>query len=254
MKSVAAFWQKPVTEMGYLVDKQSLNSVRLDTLAVSNAMRPQFAPALMNHWLTPNNISQQSINMIDEHVPSPINWSIWASAAALFGTVLAVIIAASTKLSYPVFKFVIPTVLALLWLVSDMLFLRHAQVTLWPLLSSGTNGADWHMNTGMGEHLPELAELITVNTSVTEAVVTVSLDASGDFSAQKLPLILAPKQAVSISLPHAINVMETWQGYFILVSSNKALLSKEAGRFSSDTGFQITEQGDGYVVLTRVGL
>ena len=35
MKSVAAFWQKPVTEMGYLVDKQSLNSVQLDTLAVS---------------------------------------------------------------------------------------------------------------------------------------------------------------------------------------------------------------------------
>ena len=107
-------------------------------------------------------------------------------AAALFGTVLAVIIAASTTLRYPVFKFVIPAVLALLWLVSDILFLRHAQATLWPLLSSNTNGADRHMNTGMGEHLPELAELITANTSVTEAVVTVSLDPSGDFHGSKV--------------------------------------------------------------------
>ena len=250
MKSIAAFWQKPVTEMGYLVDKQSLSSVQLDTLAVSNTIRPQFVPALVNHWLTPNSISQRTINMVDGHAPSPINWTGWASAAALFGTLLAVIIAASARFRFELFTFVIPLFLALLWLVSDMLFLRHAQATFWPLLVNNTNGADWHMNTGMGEQLPKLAELITANTSVAEGVVSVSLDPSSDFQAQKLPLILAPQPAASVSLAHANNLARTWQGHLILFSRNKALLLKEATRLSAHTPLQITEKGDDYIFLT----
>ena len=252
MKSVAAFWQKPVTEMGYLVDKQSLSSVQLDTLAVSNAMIPQFVPALVNHWLTPNSISQRSINMVDEHAPSPINWTGWASAAALFGTVLAVIIAIGAKFRFELFTFFIPVFLTLLWLVSDMLFLRHAQATFWPLLVNNTNGADWHMNTGMGEHLPALAALIAANTSVAESVVTVSLDPSGDFYAQKLPLILAPQPAVPASLDQVKKLDDTWEPSIVLFSNNKALLLQEAGRLTSTRSLQLTAQGSDYVLLTAV--
>ena len=119
---------------------------------------------------------------------------------------ITVIIATSAKYRFELFKFVIPVFLALLWLVSDTLFLRHAQATFWPLLTSNANGNFRHMNTGMGEHLPELAELITANTSVTEAVVTVSLDPSSDFQAQKLPLLLAPQPAMSASLSQIKNL------------------------------------------------
>ena len=163
---------------------------------------------------------------------------------------LAVIIATSARFRFELFTFVIPVFLALLWLVSDMLFLRHAQATFWPLLVNNTNGADWHMNTGMGEQLPKLAELITANTSVAEGVVSVSLDPSSDFQAQKLPLILAPQPAASVSLAHANNLARTWQGHLILFSRNKALLFKEATRLSAHTPLQITEKGDDYIFLT----
>jgi hypothetical protein len=249
MKSVPAFWQKPVIEMGYLVEKQALGSVQLDTLAVSNAIRPQLLPALMNHWLTPNGISQRSINMVNGHSPSPISWASWAGLAALLGTMLTAAITATTKLRWSDGKLIITTLVALLWLASDLLSLRQLHVTLRPLMIDTTQ-TEWHMNTGLGEQLPQIAQLITANTSGAMGVATVSLDQSGDFYAQKLPLILAPQPAVSVSLTRATNLAKTWQGHFILFSSNKALLLKEANSLVAQTRLQIMEQGDDYVFLT----
>ena len=249
MKSVPAFWQKPVIEMGYLVEKQALGSVQLDTLAVSNAIRPQLLPALMNHWLTPNGISQRSINMVNGHSPSPISWASWAGLAALLGTMLTAAITAATKLRWSDGKLIITTLVALLWLASDLLSLRQLHATLRPLMVDSTQ-TEWHMNTGLGEQLPQIAQLITANTSGAMGVATVSLDQSGDFYAQKLPLILAPQPAVSVSLTRATNLAKTWQGHFILFSSNKALLIKEANSLVAQTRLQIMEQGDDYVFLT----
>ena len=249
MKSVPAFWQKPVIEMGYLVEKQALGSVQLDTLAVSNAIQPQLLPALMNHWLTPNGISQRSINMVNGHSPSPISWASWAGLAALLGTMLTAAITAATKLRWSDGKLIITTLVALLWLASDLLSLRQLHVTLRPLMIDTTQ-TEWHMNTGLGEQLPQIAQLITANTSGAMGVATVSLDQSGDFYAQKLPLILAPQPAVSVSLTRATNLAKTWQGHFILFSSNKALLLKEANSLVAQTRLQIMEQGDDYVFLT----
>ena len=249
MKSVPAFWQKPVIEMGYLVEKQALGSVQLDTLAVSNAIQPQLLPALINHWLTPNGISQRSINMVNGHSPSPISWASWAGLAALLGTMLTAAITAATKLRWSDGKLIITTLVALLWLASDLLSLRQLHVTLRPLMIDTTQ-TEWHMNTGLGEQLPQIAQLITANTSGAMGVATVSLDQSGDFYAQKLPLIIAPQPAVSVSLTRATNLAKTWQGHFILFSSNKALLLKEANSLVAQTRLQIMEQGDDYVFLT----
>ena len=249
MKSVPAFWQKPVIEMGYLVEKQALGSVQLDTLAVSNAIQPQLLPALINHWLTPNGISQRSINMVNGHSPSPISWASWAGLAALLGTMLAAAITATTKLRWSDGKLIITTLVALLWLASDLLSLRQLHVTLRPLMIDTTQ-TEWPMNSGLGERLPQIAKLITANTSGELAVATVSLDQSGDFYAQKLPLILAPQPAVSVSLTQTANLAKTWQGHFVLFSSNKALLLKEANSLVAQTRLQIMEQGDDYVFLT----
>jgi hypothetical protein len=235
--------------MGYLVEKQALDSVQLDTLAVSNAIRPQLAPALVNHWLTPSGISQRSINMVDGHSPSPISWNSWAGLAALLGTMLAAAITAATKLRWSDGKLIITALVTLLWLASDLLSLRQLHATLRPLMIDSTQ-TEWPLNTGMGERLPQIAEVITANTSGTTAIATVSLDQSGDFYAQKLPLILAPQPAVSVTLNQAINLARKRQGHFILFSNNKALLLKKANRLSAQTHLQITEQGDDYVFLT----
>jgi hypothetical protein len=216
---------------------------------VSNAIRPQLLPALMNHWLTPNGISQRSINMVNGHSPSPISWASWAGLAALLGTMLTAAITAATKLRWSDGKLIITTLVALLWLASDLLSLRQLHATLRPLMVDTTQ-TEWHMNTGLGEQLPQIAQLITANTSGAMGVATVSLDQSGDFYAQKLPLILAPQPAVSVSLTRATNLAKTWQGHFILFSSNKALLIKEANSLVAQTRLQIMEQGDDYVFLT----
>jgi hypothetical protein len=113
-----------------------------------------------------------------------------------------------------------------------------------------TTQTEWPMNSGLGERLPQIAKLITANTPGELAVATVSLDQSGDFYAQKLPLILAPQPAVSVSLTQTANLAKTWQGHFVLFSSNKALLLKEANSLVAQTRLQIMEQGDDYVFLT----
>jgi hypothetical protein len=249
MNSVPTFWQKPVTEMGYLVKKDALSSVQLDALSVSNAIRPQLAPALVNHWLTPNGISQRSINIVDGHSPSPISWTSWAGLAVLLGAALVTAMTAMTRLSWSHGKWVITALVALLWLTSDLLSLRQLHATLRPLMIDTTQ-TEWPMNSGLGERLPQIAKLITANTSGELAVATVSLDQSGDFYAQKLPLILAPQPAVSVSLTQTANLAKTWQGHFVLFSSNKALLLKEANSLVAQTRLQIMEQGDDYVFLT----
>ena len=238
MNSVPTVWQKPVTEMGYLVKKDALSSVQLDALSVSNAIRPQLAPALVNHWLTPNGISQRSINIVDGHSPSPISWTSWAGLAVLLGAALVTAITAMTRLSWSDGKWLITALVALLWLASDLLSLRQLHATLRPLMIDTTQ-TEWRMNSGLGERLPQIAELITANTSGELAVATVSLDQSGDFYAQKLPLILAPQPAVSVSLTQAANLAKTWQGHFVLFSSNKALLLKEANSLVAQTRLQI---------------
>jgi hypothetical protein len=249
MNSVPTFWQKPVTEMGYLVKKDALSSVQLDALSVSNAIRPQLAPALVNHWLTPNGISQRSINIVDGHSPSPISWTSWAGLAVLLGAALVTAMTAMTRLSWSHGKWVITALVALLWLTSDLLSLRQLHATLRPLMIDTTQ-TEWPMNSGLGERLPQIAKLITANTPGELAVATVSLDQSGDFYAQKLPLILAPQPAVSVSLTQTANLAKTWQGHFVLFSSNKALLLKEANSLVAQTRLQIMEQGDDYVFLT----
>jgi hypothetical protein len=249
MNSVPTFWQKPVTEMGYLVKKDALSSVQLDALSVSNAIRPQLAPALVNHWLTPNGISQRSINIVDGHSPSPISWTSWAGLAVLLGAALVTAMTAMTRLSWSDGKWVITALVALLWLTSDLLSLRQLHATLRPLMIDTTQ-TEWPMNSGLGERLPQIAKLITANTPGELAVATVSLDQSGDFYAQKLPLILAPQPAVSVSLTQTANLAKTWQGHFVLFSSNKALLLKEANSLVAQTRLQIMEQGDDYVFLT----
>jgi hypothetical protein len=249
MNSVPTFWQKPVTEMGYLVKKDALSSVQLDALSVSNAIRPQLAPALVNHWLTPNGISQRSINIVDGHSPSPISWTSWAGLAVLLGAALVTAMTAMTRLSWSHGKWVITALVALLWLTSDLLSLRQLHATLRPLMIDTTQ-TEWPMNSGLGERLPQIAKLITANTSGELAVATVSLDQSGDFYAQKLPLILAPQPAVSVSLTQTANLAKTWQGHFVLFSSNEALLLKEANSLVAQTRFQIKERGNDYVFLT----
>ena len=187
--------------------------------------------------------------MVDGHSPSPINWTSWAGLAALLGTVLATAVTAATSLRFSDGKLIISAFMALLWLASDLLSLRQLHATLPPLVLDTTQ-SEWGMNTGMGEHLPQIAELITANTSGAMGVATVSLDQSGDFYAQKLPLIIAGQPAVSVPPTHVTNLARTWQGRFILFSSDKALLLKEASRLSAQTRFQIREQGDDYIILT----
>jgi hypothetical protein len=156
---------------------------------------------------------------------------------------------AMTRLSWSHGKWVITALVALLWLTSDLLSLRQLHATLRPLMIDTTQ-TEWPMNSGLGERLPQIAKLITANTPGELAVATVSLDQSGDFYAQKLPLILAPQPAVSVSLTQTANLAKTWQGHFVLFSSNKALLLKEANSLVAQTRLQIMEQGDDYVFLT----
>ena len=187
--------------------------------------------------------------MIDGHSPSPISWTSWAGLAALLGTLLVTTMTAMTRLKCSDGKLIITVLVAFLWLASDLLSLRQLHATLRPLMIDSTQ-TEWRMNTGLGEHLPKIAQLITTATSGAMGVATVSLDQSGDFYAQKLPLILAPQPAVSVSLTRATHLAKTWQGHFILFSSNKALLLKEANSLVAQTRLQIMGQGDDYVFLT----
>jgi len=248
MKSIAAYWKKPITEMGYLVDKRSLSEVQLGGLQVTDALLPGALPAILNHWATPDVISQRSINMVDGHLPSPMNWGAWQSATTVLTGLLALLITLSTKSARPHAATSCIALAAMLWLVSDAISIRQLTAATYQLVE-GEMGTSRQMNTGTGAALTEIVEAISSKSNAGAGVISVALDQSGEFQAQKLPLLLAPRNSVSVNLATAAGLSDSWQGHFAVFSEDQSGIQSALDTLGAGTKTRIIGRGEDYALL-----
>lgn len=248
MKPVAAYWRKPITEMGYLVDKQSLDGAQLGNLQVTDALLPQALPALLNHWITTDVINQRSINMIDGHLPSPISWGNWQFSTLALAGLLALLFALVAKSTGPHAAASCITLAALLWIASDVISLRQLTAAT-SQLAAGAMDTGRQMNTSTSAALTELADSIPSSGNAEAGVISIALDPSGEFQAQKLPLLLAPRGAVRLGLSTATQRTKNWQGHFVVFSDDESALQVATETLETGTNKRLIERGEDYVVL-----
>ena len=248
MKPIAAYWRQPITEMGYLVDKQSLGDVQVGNLQATDILLPEALPAVLNHWATPDVISQRSINMVDGHLPSPVSWGKLQSATLVLAGLLALLFAVIGKSAVHQVAASCMALAAVLWLVSDVISLRQLALAT-HRLAEGEMGTGRHMKTGTGASLTEIVEAIPCKRDSEAGVISIALDQSGEFQAQKLPLLLAPRSSVSVSLATGAQLSDSWQGHFAVFSDDQATIAAAVNKLKVGTNTRIIGRGEDYVIL-----
>jgi hypothetical protein len=248
MKSIAAYWKRPITEMGYLVAKQSLNEVQVGNLQVTDAVLPEALPAVLNHWATPDVISQRSINMVDGHLPSPVSWGKWHSATLVLAGLLTLLFAIIGKSAVHQVATSCIALAAVLWLVSDVISLRQLTLAA-QQLAEGEMGTGRQMNTGTGAALTEIAGAIPSKSDAKTGVISIALDKSGEFQAQKLPLLLAPRAAATTNLATAAQLTDPWQGHFAMFSEDQSTIEAAVKQLRGGANIRIIGRGEDYAIL-----
>ena len=249
MRSIAAYWKKPITEMGYLVDAQSLEDAQLGDLQVTDVLMPTALSAVLNHWTTPDVISQRSINMVDGHLPSPISWGRWQSTTLILVLLCSLIFAVIAKSAAPHAAGGFIAVAAMLWLASDLLSLRQL-TTATAQLEEGKMSASRQLNADVGATLTELTDTMSNWARPEAGIISIALDKSADFHAQAVPLRLAPRSVVTINLRTAARQSMNWQGHFIIFSDDQSALQTALERLGVGTHTRITARGKDFMVLS----
>ncbi|MDB4048710.1 hypothetical protein N9485_00730 [Luminiphilus sp.] len=250
MQSVAAYGKKPIAEMGYLVAKQSLGDVQLGDIQITDVIVPGALLAALNHWMTADPISQSSINSVDGHLPSPISWGMWQSIMLVLAVLLTLVFAIIAKSAAPQAATGCITLAAVLWLASDVISLRQLTLATYQLVE-GEIGTGRQMNTGKGEQLREIADTISRNRNVEAGVNSIALDRSGEFQAQKLPLLLAPRAAIATNLATATRLTKTWRGHFAVFSDDQTTIEVAVNKLEAGTNPRIIGRGEDYIILSR---
>jgi hypothetical protein len=80
-------------------------------------------------------------------------------------------------------------------------------------------------------------------------VISIALDQSGEFQAQKLPLLLAPRSSVSVSLATGAQLSDSWQGHFAVFSDDQATIEAAVNKLKVGTNTRIIGRGEDYVIL-----
>ena len=82
-----------------------------------------------------------------------------------------------------------------------------------------------------------------------QTVISIALDQSGEFQAQKLPLLLAPRSSVSVNLATGARLSDSWQGQFAVFSDDQAAIEAAVNKLKAGTNTQIIARGDDYAIL-----
>lgn len=248
MKSIAAYWKRPITEMGYLVAKQSLNDVQVGNLQVTDALLPEALPAVLNHWATPDVISQRSINVADGHLPSPISSGNWESATLGLVGLLALLCAVMVKSAVHQATVSCIALAAVFWLVSDVISLRQL-TSATNQLAEGEMSTGRQMNSSTGAALKELANSIPGTGDAEGGVIAIALDRSGEFQAQTLPLLVAPLSGATTNLATAARLSTSWQGHFAVFSDDQSAIRSALEALGAGTKNRVVERGKDFAIL-----
>ena len=103
-----------------------------------------------------------------------------------------------------------------------------------------------------GQSLSELAAKIDALLQGAAPIVIVSLDTRADFASQKLPFLLLPKPAISLTSEHGRSELAAWSGAFLILGNDEVALDNFTERLTRQTGLarQLRWQAEGARVIT----
>ena len=241
------FWQRPIREMGYLVQPDSFETTALGPITLSNSLFTAL-PGLFNHWLSPASLNHRLINMSDGHIDAPIAFQSWLSVSFILICLLGALIAAvSPKRRASVFQFIF-TGASILWLIGSFMHLNQTISLTTPLLDQREKSLD--SVVADGSHLKDLSSRLMSDTAMLrKPILAIGLDERGRFDAQRLPFMLLPMRAASITEAQLANVEANMWDALVVFGQDPSLLTAAVERLTNAKGLKIEHQGHHYVLL-----
>jgi hypothetical protein len=177
-----------------------------------------------------------------------MSWGAWQSATLVLAGLLALLFALSKKSAGSHAATSCIALTAMLWLVSDAISVRQLTAATYQLLE-GETGSGRQMNTGTGAALTEIVEAIPSKRRAETGVISIALDQSGEFQAQKLPLLLAPRSAATTKLAEAKRLANSWKGHFVVFSNESTTIEAAVDQLEASSQTRLIWRGADYAIL-----
>ena len=238
-------WQaESIKEIGYLVQKEALETTTLRGLSLQNALGFSGVKTLARQWLSGEPTSQRLINNTVGHIDAPINRNTWLSISLL--TVLIIVCGISFLGSRHTAVKSVAGALLILWIFSDLTSIASSE----SLSSAFQNKRQHPITSSQTERvLINVKAKLGAQPNSEGPVLLIANDANSEFVTQKLPFELLPRGAAHTNMRSAADALADWSGTVVVVGEVKQKLSRTANKLAGERPGITMEPYDGFVLL-----
>ena len=248
LNRIKAWSEHPIKEYGYLVKSTEFGGTQINELGLKNHLALATLPWLLNHWNAAEALSQRLINNLVGHFETPLNLASFLNASFLFiivaGCLLAVIWRGSEAIRTG------GVALLLIWGLGDVMAMKNSGLN--QKVSLASDKSLLSLNDPSGQSLNELAVKIDALLQDATPIVIVSLDKRTDFASQKLPFLLLPRPAVSLTSEHGHSELAAWTGALVILGDGEVALDDFTERLTrqSELARKLRWQAEGARIIT----
>lgn len=243
-----AWSEHPVKEYGYLVKSTEFGGTQINALGLESHLALATLPWLLNHWNAAEALSQRLINNLVGHFETPLNLASFLNVSFLLiivaGALLGMIWRGSQATRTG------GLALLLIWGLGDVMAMKNSGLN--QKVSLASDQSLLSLDDPSGQSLSALAGKIDALLQDATPIVIVSLDKRTDFASQKLPFLLLPKPAVSLTSEHGRSELATWSGAFVILGNDEVALDDLTERLTRQTGLarQLLWRAEGARIIT----
>jgi|GEM_PF-1810841 len=248
MAAYEDFWQRPITEMGFLAKSQNFDQAAIGWVTLTDSLLDAI-PALIHHWVTPAPLSHRLINTTTGHLSA----SVALQRVLVVALFLILLIGLAWWLLAPAISTAAVRSILLavsgLWLLGSSAHLNQVS----SLLRVPTAGADTLAETLEleGAHLIPLVASVKQNPALSTApMLTASLDRVSQFEAQRLPFMALPTSAAAIDASALTEVVTGFSGNVVLFGRDASQLREKAAELARISLLRPRQSGEGYILLS----
>ncbi|MDA0891581.1 MAG: hypothetical protein O3C15_04580 [Proteobacteria bacterium] len=247
-----AWSEHRIKEYGYLIQSEAFGSTRVNALGLQSNLTASALPGLFRHWNQPEALSQKLINNFTGHVEAPLTLASFLNISFL----VALGIGCLLVIIWPRPEILGSVGLALLviWGVGDVMAIKNSALTAG--VSNVTDHSLLSLDDASGQPFLALKGKIEDVVPETMPVVMVSMDERADFAAQKMPFLLLPRPAASLTAVHGRSGLADWTGALVLVGTDEAALDHFTDRLTlkSELPRQLRWQAEGVRIIAPSAL
>ena len=252
MADYADFWQKPVIELGYLVQPEHFNRTGIHSLTLSPTLFDA-TEAIFKHWLTPEPLSHRLINIASGHAEAPVMLQRWLTSAFFCVCLLALGWATYSPLRKDTLLTSVGAAAGMLWLLGAMTHLNQALSITTPLLLGAPEMTS--DSPLAAPHIATLAEQLRQSPNlVDQPILAVGTGAAGELHAARLPFMVLPRRAIAMSEALLMTTVNEWRGDLVVLGDDEESRKQLIGRLQQVSRLKPIDGGKGFVVLSAEGL